>query len=674
MRLYIPAAAALLLLSQCVSSQEYAAQVPAESGNGLSVPLMQKPVAPPSKSVFELGEIASQSGAAKQSAVYSSAEIGSKELLEDNVKSVSDALLKVTGFSETRTSRGEQSFYLRGASQLQVPVMFDGVPVYVPYGDIIDTNKLPVSNVSKIQVSKGLSSVLNGPNTMGGVVNVITAKPRGKLELFADGSFAGETDRAGSAGAGTRQDRFYAAVSADYADSKGFALSNGFTPAGSQTSSGIRQNSGYIRRNYSGKLGLVPSENHEYAFAVNCVDANYQVPANLYNPRYWRFSEWKKNTYYAVGSSSFGMVNVGSRFYYDSYYNVLDSYDNATYTTQNTRKAFHSTYDDYSWGGGIVPSVTLLDGLTELGAAFSYKKDIHRSQDTAGAAWERYEAQTLSLGLENNWKPHNGLTALIGASCDIQDPLYSNGGFVRGSDTAFNPQAGVKYSLDEDTEFYASAGIKSRFPTLKELYSGYIDTKIPNPNLQKEVSHNYEAGARLFAPGLKTAVEASVFYNPVRDLIDSVVLSSSASQMQNIGKAEFKGVEMSVKSALPGSNETDIGYTYLHARNTTPGAESDKLRDRPAHRFYASDLWKINGKFELFAKLSAFSSRYVQDAAGGWVTLGGFCTVDANISYHVTADLLLRAGGTNLLDRNYFTDYGAPAPGRTLYARAGLAF
>lgn len=677
MRKYIPVAAALLCLAPCAVSQGYlplVAQAPVESEKTLSIPLMLQSLNLPSKSVFELGELARQAGSTKQSPVYSSAELGSKELAEDNVKSVSEALLKLPAFAESYNSRGEQSFYLRGMTQAQVPIMFDGVPIYVPYGDIVDTNKLPVSNVSKIQVSKGLSSVLNGPNTMGGAVNVITSKPRKKLEGFIDGSFAGITDRAGSAGVGSKQEKFYVSAAADYADSKGFPLSEHFSPLGSQTSDGVRQNSGYIRRNYSGKLGFTPSENHEYAFAVNSVDANYQVPANLYNPRYWRFSKWQKDTYYAVGSSSFGAVNLTSRFFYDSYYNVLDSYDNASYKTQTTRRAFHSTYDDYSWGGGVTPGVTLLDGLTTVTAALSYKKDIHRSQGNYNAVWERYEAQTWSMGLENTWKLSDRFIGLVGASYDIQDPLYSNGGPLRANDTALNPQAGLKYSLSDDAEIFANAGLKSRFPTLKELYSGYIDTKLPNPNLQKEVSYNYEAGTRLFVPKIKTAFEVSLFYNPVRDLIDSVVISTSYSQMQNIGKAEFKGIEFSAKSALGDSNEADFGYTYLDAKNTTPGAASDNLSGRPANRFYVSDLWKMSEKFSLFGKFSAYSESYVQDSNAKWVMLDGYCTVDANLSYRVTDDVMLRAGGTNLFDASFYTDYGSPAPGRVLYVRTSLTF
>ncbi len=675
MRLSIPAAAAFLLLSPCAAQQYPAlAQAPVQSESGISIPLFQKPVTPPAKSVFELGEITKSAESAGQSEVYTSAEIGAKELTEDNVKSVADTLYKIPGFSITRNSRGEQSFILRGMTQLQVPVMFDGVPIYVPYGDIIDTGKLPVSNVSKIQVTKGLSSVLNGPNTLGGVVNVITAKPARKLEASIDGSFADETDRSGSASFGTRQEKFYATMAADYADSKGFSMSKDYTATANENG-GIRQNSGYMRRNYSGKLGLTPGENHEYAFAVNSIDANFNLPPDIYSarPRYWRYTQWQKDTYYMVGKSSFGAFDIGSRMFYDKYYNVLDSYDNANYNTETRPYAFHSTYDDYSWGGSVMPSVTMLDGKTFIKGSLSYKKDIHRQQGNTGAAWTRYEAQTVALGLENVWNLGK-LTAQAGASFELQDPLYSNGGSPRGDDTAFDPQFGLKYSFTDDMQVYGSMGIKTRFPTLKELYSGYLDTKVPNPDLKKETSNSYEAGTRIFVPEAKTAFSFSVYYTALRDLIDVGYTAAGLQQMQNIAHASYKGFEVSAKSVFVKNNETDLGYTYLYARNTTPGAATDRLANRPAGMFYASDLWKITEKFDLFGRVSAFSGRDVQDNSGNWYSLDGFCTVDANVSFRLTPDTLLRAGGTNLFDKNYFTDYGMPSPGRTLFVRAGMTF
>ena len=72
-------------------------------------------------------------------------------------------------------------FSVRGFNQRYVPVFFDGIPIYVPYDGYIDTGKLPTANLSEITLTKGNSSVLYGPNAMGGVVNILSKKTPEKV-------------------------------------------------------------------------------------------------------------------------------------------------------------------------------------------------------------------------------------------------------------------------------------------------------------------------------------------------------------------------------------------------------------------------------------------------------------------------------------------------------------
>ncbi|MFA6584514.1 MAG: TonB-dependent receptor, partial [Elusimicrobiaceae bacterium] len=498
---HISAAAVVLLCAAAGYSQDNA--IKKDSGK-LDIPLFLNLKNPPSQGVFDLGDVSKIAPSAELSGVYTSAELGKKEITEGNISSVADALDKVSGVATYKNTRGEQIFTLRGFTEFQVPVMVDGIPIYVPYGDQIDTAKLPLYNVSKITVTKGMSSVLNGPNTMGGAVNIITKKPVKAFEASGDASFAGVSDRDVNVNLGTKMEKFYFTAAGEYADTKGFKLSKDFTPTAVETG-GIRSNSDEIRRNFSAKLGFTPSEDHEYAVAANIVSGVFGVPPNASDTRtkYWRFNDWTKNTYYMVGKSRFGGLSLGSKLYYDSYYNVLDAYDNANYNTQRNRSSFHSTYDDHSVGFGVTPTMSFLDGMTTLAGAFSYKDDVHKQQGTAGAAWEKYEAELYSAGAENSWQFQNGLTATAGLSYDIQKPRYSNGGALRAADTAANPQAGLKYEFSDAVQVYGNAGLKSRFPTLKELYSGYMDTKVPNPDLKKEAASNYEIGTRLYSEEAK---------------------------------------------------------------------------------------------------------------------------------------------------------------------------
>jgi iron complex outermembrane receptor protein len=94
----------------------------------------------------------------------------------------------------------------------------------------------------------------------------------------------------------------------------------------------------------------MPTEGHEYALGYYKTSSDKGLPPNVYpseRPRFWRFPEWEKTTYYFIGDSRItDNLSAKVRLYHDEYYNVLDAFDDANYTTQNASSSFHSTYDD----------------------------------------------------------------------------------------------------------------------------------------------------------------------------------------------------------------------------------------------------------------------------------------------------------------------------------------
>ncbi|MCS5517457.1 TonB-dependent receptor plug domain-containing protein [Pseudomonas qingdaonensis] len=71
---------------------------------------------------------------------------------------------------------------MRGFDRLQVPVYIDGIPTYVPYDGNIDLGRFTTYDLSRIQVDKGFASLLYGPNTLGGAINLVTRRPVQEFE------------------------------------------------------------------------------------------------------------------------------------------------------------------------------------------------------------------------------------------------------------------------------------------------------------------------------------------------------------------------------------------------------------------------------------------------------------------------------------------------------------
>jgi len=59
------------------------------------------------------------------------------------------------------------------------------VPYYETTFGSLDLNSIPVDNVAKIEIQKGVSSVLYGPNGLAGIINIITKKPGVRPSLDA---------------------------------------------------------------------------------------------------------------------------------------------------------------------------------------------------------------------------------------------------------------------------------------------------------------------------------------------------------------------------------------------------------------------------------------------------------------------------------------------------------
>ena len=617
--------------------------------------------------VFTLGEIVVTADRETITKVSTVETIDASQINLTNVNNVSDALDTLPGVVISVGSRNEKYFTIRGFNQRYVPVLYDGIPIYVPYDGYLDSGELPTGNISKITLTKGVSSVLYGPNTMGGVINIITKKP---TKLFEADYKLGVDDNHGKSfnvNLGSMLTKFYFTANISGLKTDGFNLSHKFQATVNENGD-ERNNSDNKQVSGSFKVGFLPSEGHEYAIGINKIKSEKGLPptaASDVTARYWRVPHWDKLTYYLIGDSLITeKLMTKIRLFHDTYYNIFDSYDDATYTTQKKKYAFHSTYDDYSNGGSFVLRSEYIDNNI-MSFGFNYKDDVHRSQGNYGGVWDRYEAKILSYGLEDDIKFNDRLSAVLGINDDVQKETYANGNALRGNIDTFNPQFGLDYLADDNTDIHFSVGKKTRFPNLKELYSEYLGSNIANPNLKPENAVNYEVGFKKLLGG-NSNMEVNLFYSDIKNLIVSKSVGGGMSQNQNIGKAFYRGIELIGKTVYFTNNEIEMNYTYLDAQDRSPDRTSDLLPETSKHKLYLSDKYNINEMFSFFGKFEYDSKRY-EYVSPVWKTLDGFCTVDAKVMANITKKMSLEFGSKNIFDKNYETKYGYPREGRSFF-------
>jgi iron complex outermembrane receptor protein len=554
-------------------------------------------------------------------------------------KDLTDVLSYAPGTYVSTGAKSEWSVKLRGLSTNRVTLLYDGIPVYEPYYNSFDLKAISSDQVDSVKVVKGASSILYGPNTMGGIVDVLSKRPASdqftlRLDygtqktygVYASGALRGRNVL--FTGSGSRE------------ASDGFNWVNG-------GSSELRVNSDYERSNLGGKLYYYPGNGAEVMAEVNYYQAEYGVPTatDYYKKQYWRFKDWQRLM--ATLGGSFPVLDGGyvkARLYYIKHYNVLDAYKNDQYAQLN----WESTYDNYALGAFVLGMVPLGE-KNRLQASVTYRDDDVSTQSALNSPWEHYEHKTLSLGLEDHFRLSEKVELMAGASLDHLNKQNGE------NKTTINPILGLKFNPREWVDLHATLSQKSRFPSMKNLYSN-MEMGGGNPDLRDESGTNVEFG---FTYDRGWFLSGAVFYNHIRDMIESRINAADIKQYVNIASARIKGFELEARKAL-GLFSLAAGYTFLHTEN---GENGDRLDLIPASqlnaslRFHRADLFSLT-------LWGVYASDSIYHTSSAIVTVDPYAVLNAALERSFGKfSLFLKVD--NLLNNEYWSEPGWPMKGRT---------
>jgi iron complex outermembrane receptor protein len=654
-----------------------------------------------SSDVFQLGEIeiSAKADSSVQNQGFGGETITEQSIQTHQTLDVGQALSHTTGITPTLTGqRAESQVYIRGFNQNQVTLNVDGIPIYVPYDGNVDLSRLLTPNLSEIVVTKGLGSLMYGPNNMGGSINLITKRPDKSLTLDASEGIGGSKDGVlstnGSAQLGSRlNELWYVTGGASYSNTNGYQLSNNFTPVAAQPA-GMRLNSASDTTNYNFKIGLTPSATDEYAFGVSTVksikeDSPYTGNTAITGQKvaYWDWPQWDKQSYYFIGNTGIGAGYLKTRIYYDKFTNSIISYDNSSYTTTNKPFAFNSQYNDHSSGVNLELGQPLsTEHFLKVGAF--YKDDVHTEialadgHQSYNSPWLDDEARTYSLGVEDTWKPGKSTEVAVGYRRDRHEFDQAQG-YTSSADTAVMPlattsspdannwQITVQQDLGAtpgtgDPVVRAGIGRKTRFPGIKDVYSYKLGTAIPNPALGPEQALNREIGV---SGRLGTvSYDAALFWDSIDNAITSVTLlptsicgttATACSQNQNIATATNNGLDLGLKIPLAQNWLGTLNYSYL---NRTLGTSGLVPTGTPTNRGEVSVTWFASEAIEVAADLQGNSS--IQTASNGLQPVAGSAVTNLRFTEHLGKGFTVNGGIYNLFDSNYQLVEGFPMPGR----------
>ena len=641
--------------------------------------------------VFELGEVVVSSERQAVNLATTVTEVTLEDIEAIGAQTVAGALDMIPGVDVQTGGKGQAHVSLRGFDQRDVKVLIDGVPAHESYYGSLDLSLIPVDTVSKITVTKGAASVLYGPNTMGGVINIITKKGGEVPETIFTTSFGDYNTRNYIFNHGAAVGKFNYWFTGGYRESDGFRLSDDFDEYNEHNGLGTdfnedggkRDLTDYIKRTIGAKIGYDFDEDSSIYLSFDYHNNERGCPTEF--GRYWAFSKWNQWHLNLVGEHRFNdIITAKARLYYVDHDDSLkDASWDANHTTDPFRRWFaESAYDDYSVGGEFHTYFDFGD-LSLLKLGFSFIRDNHKQRDRYDAlsrpvwqfgdpiGWqpqEEYEADTYSIAIEDEVRLMDRLSFVLGISYDLHKPQKAHDEPAPDKTDAFNPQLGVVFNLTDKTDLHASIGKKIRFPQLIELYS---DMAGGNPDLDPQKTIAYEIGAtHRFSDDLKGSI--AYFYNDVDDLIERISVAGNRFYV-NIGEARIQGVELALDMNITDNFWAGANYTYLSTKDKDADHE---LSERPRHKINVDLRYEF--PFGLEADVQAcYTQRQFDDVDENYRKFPDFFLLNTRLAqklpkkWGVGSELFVQA--KNITDKDYDEGQG-PKPGRTFLAGMTLRY
>lgn len=584
--------------------------------------------------------------------------ITEQQIRDRQITSVADVLRMVPGVAVSRLGAGagpQAQVRIRGAEGNQTLVLIDGIEVNDPSAfSEFDFGPVLTSGIERVEILRGPQSALYGSDAMGGVINIITRRGKGKPAGYASlegGSFqTGRLDAGVSGGTDKVNYSFY---------TTGYH-SDGISIASRKR--GFDEADGFDQRLAGGRLGFTPIEPLQLDFV----------------------GRWSQSRLELDSFSDTASPNI-----------VVDSRDD-TQIWQRFGRA-QATLDTFggAWqhiaGAGIAETrrddrlnkidTSRSDGLKRK---FDYQSNLLYSSDTLAPA----EHSTV-IGLEREAERAINKNAFA----DVDRTLTTSSIFAQQGITlwdALTLSAAGRHDWNElfaddttwrvsgaylfrssGTKLKASYGTANKAPTLFELF-GFTSTFQGNPNLTPERSRGFDVGIEQTLLGGRAALEVTYFANRIDDLIQG--FGNTARNLP--GESRADGIELAGRYAPVEGLDLVASYTYTDTRD----AAGNELARRPKH------VASFTGTYRFLDKRA--SATLGVDYNGGRrdlvffpfpqptqrFILEDYTLVRIAGSYRLTDSVTLFGRIENALNQHYEDVFSFAAPGRAAFAGVRATF
>ncbi|RDY59258.1 TonB-dependent receptor plug domain-containing protein [Flagellimonas nanhaiensis] len=494
--------------------------------------------------------------------------IPKKQLQESGVTRLNEILNEQTGIIMTpdATIGGGEGVQIQGIASDYVLVLIDGVPVVGRSSGNLDLSRFAIGNIQQIEVVKGPSSSLFGSEALGGVINIITEKPKSEqVHGQISHRVASFNNQNTAFSLNQKKKKIGYSLFADRLSTDGYDLAPDLAGQTINPSFNYTFN-GRLFYEVAPKLNIFGSGRYflqEFDVSPNVSeenDLNLQVRID-HNPTE------KTNLHYEL--------------YFTKYTTTEQSLDPIT-----NESLFENDFDqtllrpEIRFNHAFTTSSTLT-----LGAGYNFEH-LERSLFAGEVSFESQYAFA-----QYDFKPIEALNIIAGGRFDHHSEYNSQ----------FSPKISARYQLSKNLALKGSVGTGFKAPDFRQLYldftnvsgGGYsvfgkevesagiqrllengeianlqVDVADLGANLKAESSIGYNVGAT-FNKG-KLSSEINLFRNDFKNLIDTRILASKTNGQNVFGylnreKVYTQGLELEVRYKAVENLKLSTGYQLLYA-------------------------------------------------------------------------------------------------------------
>ena len=488
---------------------------------------------------------------------------------------------RTSSWTANPTSQGLSLRGLGSTAASRTLTVSDQVPLNDPFGGWIHWDEIPALAIEQVRLLRGGSADLYGSSAIGGVVDVVPAAVKKRLEFDADASGATENSALEDA-LMTGSTRWITMLGAFTGLTTG-----GYIPTAPALRGAVDIPSNVTAESERVMLGTPLSMTKLRGFLVGNVlneARSNGTPLQTNGTRLWRYVGE------ADASGAFGIAALrlfGSReSYRQSFSSIMADRDSESLTklqqvpldefgfvVQGSRAIGHSVTTAI---GFDLRDVRATDDETAvsnavLGATTSISA---RQRETGGfvdAIWQPGKWSASGSVRVDSFRTFDARKVLSNAS--IVTPLPE-------LDELFaSPHVGLVRRLGRGVALTGTAFRAFRGPTMNELYrTGQVgqQTTLANNSLLAERATGFEFGGEI--EGKAGRLRATYFWTEVNRPISAVVLSQTSTkqtlQRQNLGQIRSRGAMVEAQTTSWRGLNATVGYQLAVATVTTFNATS----------------------------------------------------------------------------------------------------